>query len=40
MMARLCAEGETVHLVLGADMKRSNLPQKYLVPFLQAAGRE
>ena len=36
----LLAEGETVHLVLGADMKRSNLAKKYLVPFLQAAGRE
>ena len=35
----LLAEGETVHLVLGADMKRSNLAKKYLVPFLQAAGR-
>jgi len=36
----LLAEGETVHLVLGADMKRTPLPQKYLAPFRRAAGRE
>jgi len=36
----LLAEGETVHLVLGADMKRTALPAKYLSSFLQAAGRE
>ena len=36
----LLAEGETVHLVLGADMKRTVLPAKYLSSFLQAAGRE
>ncbi len=35
----LLAEGETVHLVVGADMKRSPLPQKYLDPLLEAAGR-
>ena len=35
----LLAEGETVHLVVGADMKRTPLPQKYLDPFLEAAGR-
>ena len=36
----LLAEGETVHLVVGADMKRMPLPEKYRTPFLQAAGRE
>jgi acyl-CoA thioester hydrolase len=35
----LLAEGETVHLVIGSDMKRSSLPEKYLIPFLQAAGK-
>ena len=35
----LLAEGETVHLVVGTDMKRTPLPKKYLEPFLQAAGR-
>ncbi len=36
----LLAEGETVHLVVGADLKRTPLPEKYLTPFLQAAGTE
>ncbi len=36
----LLAEGETVHLVVGADMKRTPLPPKYLGSFLQAAGRD
>jgi acyl-CoA thioester hydrolase len=36
----LLAEGETVHLVVGADLKRMHLPKKYLQPFLQAVGRE
>jgi|SRR5579884_2047376 len=35
----LLAEGETVHLVVGADLKRTPLPEKYLAPFLQAAGQ-
>ena len=35
----LLAEGETVHLVLDAEFKRRPLPEKYLVPFLQAAGK-
>jgi acyl-CoA thioester hydrolase len=35
----LLAEGETVHLVVGADMKRAPLPQKYRDPFLEAAGQ-
>ena len=36
----LLAEGETVHLVVGADLKRMPLPKKYLRSFLHAAGRE
>ena len=36
----LLAEGETVHLVVGADMKRTPLPEKYLTPFLQASRQE
>ncbi len=36
----LLAEGETVHLVVGADLKRTPLPKKYLGPFLEAAGQE
>jgi acyl-CoA thioester hydrolase len=36
----LLAEGETVHLVVGADMKRMPLPEKYLAPFLQAVTGE
>jgi len=35
----LLAEGETTHLVLDKEMKRRSLPQKYLKPFLKAAGR-
>jgi len=35
----LLAEGETVHLVVDADFKRTPLPEKYLQPFLQAAGK-
>jgi acyl-CoA thioester hydrolase len=36
----LLAEGETVHLVVGKDMKRMQLPEKYLSVFLEIAGRE
>ena len=36
----LLAEGETVHLVLDKDFKRARLPEKYLEPFLQAAGKQ
>jgi len=36
----LLAEGETVHLIVGSDMKRSSLPKKYLERCLQAAGQE
>ena len=35
----LLAEGETVHLVVGTDLKRTPLSKKYLEPFLQAAGQ-
>jgi acyl-CoA thioester hydrolase len=35
----LLAEGETVHLVLGEDLKRAPLPEKYLAPFRRAAGQ-
>ncbi|HLI64695.1 MAG TPA: thioesterase family protein [Terriglobales bacterium] len=35
----LLAEGETVHLVLDRQFKRMRLPEKYLAPFLQAAGK-
>ncbi len=34
----LLAEGETVHLVVDHEFKRIRLPEKYLRPFLQAAG--
>jgi acyl-CoA thioester hydrolase len=36
----LLAEGETVHLVVGADLKRMAMPEKYLSSFLQAVGRD
>jgi acyl-CoA thioester hydrolase len=36
----LLAEGETVHLVVGANMKRVPLLEKYLTSFLEAAVRE
>jgi acyl-CoA thioester hydrolase len=35
----LLAEGETVHLVVDGDFKRIPLPEKYLLPFLKAAGK-
>jgi acyl-CoA thioester hydrolase len=35
----LLAEGETVHLVVGSDFKRMQLPDKYLKVFLRAAGK-
>jgi acyl-CoA thioester hydrolase len=35
----LLAEGETVHLVVDAEFKRIPLPEKYLTPFLRAAGK-
>ena len=30
------AEGETTHIVVGNDLQRKNLPEKYLVPFRKA----
>ncbi len=35
----LLAEGETVHLVVDSSLRRVSLPQKYLGPFLKAAGK-
>jgi acyl-CoA thioester hydrolase len=35
----LLAEGESVHLVLNFEFKRTSLPQKYLAPLLKAAGK-
>jgi acyl-CoA thioester hydrolase len=35
----LLAEGETIHLVVDGEFKRIQLPEKYLQPFLQAAGK-
>jgi acyl-CoA thioester hydrolase len=35
----LLAEGESVHLVLDHDFKRTRLSQKYLPAFLKAAGK-
>lgn len=35
----LLAEGESVHLVVGPDMQRCVLPEKYMVPFTRAMGR-
>ena len=34
----LLAEGESTHIVVGADMQRTSLPEKYLAPFLKAMG--
>ena len=35
----LLAEGETVHIVVGADFKRTPIPDKYRQRFLEAAGK-
>ncbi len=35
----LLAEGESVHIVVGPDMQRCSLPEKYMEPFLKAAGK-
>ena len=32
----LLAEGETTHIVVGNDLQRKKLPEKYLVPFKKA----
>ena len=34
----LLAEGDSTHIVVGADMQRTSLPEKYLAPFLKAMG--
>ncbi len=36
----LLAEGETVHVVTDAQMKKTPLPEKYAKAFLRALGRE
>ena len=33
------AEGESVHIVVDSRFQRLHLPQKYLLPFLKAAGK-
>ena len=35
----LIAEGESIHLVVGPDMQRCSLPDKYMVPLAKAMGR-
>lgn len=35
----LLAEGETTHIVVGDDMQRRSLPEKYLTPFKAAVGK-
>ncbi len=35
----LLAEGETTHIVVGHDMQKKPLPEKYLLPFKAAVGR-
>ncbi len=35
----LLAEGETTHIVVGEDMQKKALPDKYLAPFKAAVGR-
>ncbi len=37
--ATLLAEGETVHIVVDAALKRIPLPQRYMPSFLKAAGK-
>ncbi len=34
----LLAEGESVHIVVGPDMQKSSLPEKYMAAFLKAMG--
>lgn len=34
----LLAEGESVHIVVGPDMQKSPLPEKYMEPFVKAIG--
>ena len=35
----ILAEGESVHIAVNSKFQRMHLPQKYLVPFLKAAGK-
>jgi acyl-CoA thioesterase FadM len=35
----LLAEGETMHVVTDAEMKRRTIPEKYMQPFREAAGK-
>ena len=35
----LLAAGESVHIVVDSEFKRLRLPEKYLKPFLKAAGK-
>ncbi len=35
----LLAEGETTHIVVGEDMQKKALPEKYFLPFKEAVGR-
>jgi acyl-CoA thioester hydrolase len=36
---KLLAEGESVHIAVNSKFERMHLPQRYLVPFLKAAGK-
>ena len=36
---KVLAEGESVHISVNSKFERIHLPQKYLVPFLKAAGK-
>ena len=36
---KLIAEGESIHLVVGPDMQRCSLPDKYMLPLAKAMGR-
>jgi len=36
---KILAEGESVHIVVDSCFRRMRLPQKYLGPFLRAAGK-
>jgi acyl-CoA thioester hydrolase len=37
--SKMLAEGESVHLVVDSEFRRIHLPNKYLLPFLKAAGK-
>ena len=36
---KMLAEGETVHVVVDSHFDRRHLPEKYLGPFMKAAGK-